>query len=122
MELAEPSIGTAVAKLASAGCRTAVIAPYFLSRGRHITTDIPALVAEAQVAHPEVRCIIAEPIGAHGTVTKCSAMHALGMMCIIGRAVAAPLPKIGVTCCTGLDPLMAQIIESRVAGALQTSL
>ena len=68
MELAEPSIGTAVAKLASAGCRTAVIAPYFLSRGRHITSDIPALVADAQVAHPEVRCIIAEPIGAHSTV------------------------------------------------------
>ena len=69
MELAEPSIGTAVAKIASAGCRTAVIAPYFLSRGRHITSDIPALVAEAQVAHPEVRCIIAEPIGAHATVS-----------------------------------------------------
>ena len=65
MELAEPSIGTAVAKCASAGCRTAVIAPYFLSRGRHITSDIPALVAEAQLANPGVRCIIAEPIGAH---------------------------------------------------------
>ena len=64
MELAEPSIGTAVAKCASAGCKTAVIAPYFLSRGRHITSDIPALVAEAQLANPGVRCIIAEPIGA----------------------------------------------------------
>lgn len=64
MELAEPSIGTAVAKCASAGCKTAVIAPYFLSRGRHISEDIPALVAEAQLANPSVRCIIAEPIGA----------------------------------------------------------
>ncbi len=63
MELAEPSIGTAVSRCASEGFRKIVIAPYFLSRGRHITSDIPALVAEAQKAHPEVECVIAEPIG-----------------------------------------------------------
>jgi sirohydrochlorin ferrochelatase len=74
MELAEPSIGTAVAKCASAGCKTAVIAPYFLSRGRHISEDIPALVAEAQMANPNVRCIIAEPIGA--AVCCCTCMRA----------------------------------------------
>lgn len=65
MELAEPSIGTAVAKCATAGCKKVVIAPYFLSRGRHITSDIPALVAEAQRAVPQVQCVIAEPIGMH---------------------------------------------------------
>ena len=119
MELAEPSIGTALAKVASAGCRTAVIAPYFLSRGRHITSDIPALVAEAQVAHPEVRCIIAEPIGA-----PCQRIFGSPMLLWENQN-----PDIGIQhlrvhdgCCTGLDPLMAQIIESRVAGALQTSL
>lgn len=63
MELAEPSIGTAVAKCALDGIKKVVIAPYFLSRGRHITSDIPALVAEAQRAHPEIECVIAEPIG-----------------------------------------------------------
>ncbi|EIE19197.1 CbiX-domain-containing protein [Coccomyxa subellipsoidea C-169] len=83
MELAEPSIGTAVSRCASEGFRKIVIAPYFLSRGRHITSDIPALVAEAQKAHPEVECVIAEPIG--------------------------------------IDPLMAQVIENRVAGALQSA-
>lgn len=63
MELAEPSIGEAVAKCVSEGYKKVVVAPYFLSRGRHITTDIPAMVAEAQKAHPEVSCVIAEPIG-----------------------------------------------------------
>lgn len=63
MELAEPTIGTAVAKCAADGYKKVVIAPYFLSRGRHITSDIPVLVAEAQKAHPDVHCIIAEPIG-----------------------------------------------------------
>ena len=43
-----------------------VIAPYFLSRGRHIQEDIPALVREAQAKHPGLRCIIAQPIGEGG--------------------------------------------------------
>lgn len=63
MELAEPSIGAVVAKCAAEGYRKVVVAPYFLSRGRHITSDIPAMVAEAQKVHPEVSCVIAEPIG-----------------------------------------------------------
>lgn len=42
-----------------------VVAPYFLSRGRHIQEDIPALVAEAQQQFPGVTCQIAEPIGEH---------------------------------------------------------
>ena len=72
MELAEPSIGEAVAKCASEGYKKVVIAPYFLSRGRHITTDIPAIVAEAQKAHPEVACVIAEPIG---EISKAHHLH-----------------------------------------------
>ena len=63
MELAEPSIGAAVAKCVSEGYRKVVVAPYFLSRGRHITSDIPAMVAEAQRAHPGISCVIADPIG-----------------------------------------------------------
>lgn len=39
------------------------MAPYFLSQGRHIQQDIPALVAEALSHHPGVECVIADPIG-----------------------------------------------------------
>jgi len=63
MELARPSIADAVAKCAAAGAKRVVVAPYFLSRGRHITEDIPALVASAQAEHPGVECIVADPIG-----------------------------------------------------------
>lgn len=77
MELAEPSIGAAVAKCASEGYKKVVVAPYFLSRGRHITSDIPAMVAEAQKAHPGVACVIAEPIGAPCLACKhrCTSTH-----------------------------------------------
>lgn len=40
-----------------------VVAPYFLSKGRHIQDDIPALVAAAQEQFPGITCSIAEPIG-----------------------------------------------------------
>ena len=80
MEIAEPTISQAVAECVSHGARTVIIAPYFLSKGRHIQEDIPALVREAQQQYPDVECIVAAPIG--------------------------------------VDPLMAQLIESRVAQAV----
>lgn len=63
MEIAEPTIAQAIAFCASRGARTIIIAPYFLSKGRHIQDDIPALVEEAQKQYPEVHCVVAAPIG-----------------------------------------------------------
>ena len=63
MEIARPSIAEAIATCAEAGCERVVVAPYFLSQGRHIQQDIPALVAEARAEHPQLECVIADPIG-----------------------------------------------------------
>ena len=45
MEIAQPSIQQAVARCAAAGARRVVVAPYFLSRGRHIQASAPAAAA-----------------------------------------------------------------------------
>lgn len=79
MELAEPTISQAVAACVALGATRVIIAPYFLSKGRHIQDDIPALVRAAQEEYPQVECIMAEPLG--------------------------------------IDPLLAQLIETRVATA-----
>ncbi|KAG1670676.1 hypothetical protein FOA52_010951 [Chlamydomonas sp. UWO 241] len=63
MELAEPTIEQAIGKCSAAGCSSVVVAPYFLSRGRHIQDDIPKLVSDAQALFPDVTCVVAEPIG-----------------------------------------------------------
>ena len=63
MEIASPSIAEAVDTCVQAGYKSLVIAPYFLSNGRHIQQDIPALVAEAQANHSDLHCVIADPIG-----------------------------------------------------------
>lgn len=64
MELAEPTIEQAVGKCVARGCGRVVVAPFFLSRGRHIQDDIPALVAEARLAFPGVEVTQAAPLGA----------------------------------------------------------
>eukprot|EP00798_Chlamydomonas_sp_ICE-L_P016339 gene16339-22533_t len=63
MEIAEPTIEQAIEKCVSQGANHVVIAPYFLSRGRHIQEDIPELVNAAKLRFPSLECEIAEPIG-----------------------------------------------------------
>ena len=81
MELAEPTIEQAVGRCAAAGASRVILAPYFLSRGRHVQQDIPELAAAAAAAHPGVACVVADPIG--------------------------------------IDSLMAQLIDARVAAAVE---
>ena len=63
MEIAEPSIATAIDKCIERGADDIVVAPYFLSPGRHIQKDIPALVKAAALNNPDVSIKIADPIG-----------------------------------------------------------
>jgi sirohydrochlorin cobaltochelatase len=54
LELAEPSLGDAIATLVADGADDIVVLPYFLYPGRHMQRDIPALVEAARAAHPDV--------------------------------------------------------------------
>src|SRR6266550_7234962 len=47
MEIAEPSIASAYAKCANRGASRIVVLPFFLGPGKHWTSDIPRLAAEA---------------------------------------------------------------------------
>ena len=51
MELASPSISEAFDALVEAGCTTVVCHPFFLSQGRHVREDVPALLDEAASRH-----------------------------------------------------------------------
>jgi sirohydrochlorin ferrochelatase len=51
MEIATPTIADAVSAAVAAGATRVVVAPYFLSDGRHMSEDIPALAAAAGAAH-----------------------------------------------------------------------
>ncbi len=63
MELAEPSIEQAFDKCVQQGANMVVVHPYFLAPGRHSTTDIPRMTAEAAAKHPGVRFHVTQPLG-----------------------------------------------------------
>lgn len=63
MELAEPSIPTAIQRCVDAGASRIVVFPWFLAPGRHWYEDIPRLVAEAAAEHEGVRILVTAPFG-----------------------------------------------------------
>jgi sirohydrochlorin ferrochelatase len=65
MEIAPPDLATTFAALVAKGATRIVILPYFLSDGRHLTQDIPALAAAAAAQHPGVAYTIGGALGPH---------------------------------------------------------
>ncbi len=68
MEIAEPTIAEAFALCVEQGATNVVVHPFMLAPGRHVTEDLPRLVAEAAAAHPGVRFSMAAPLGSHAGV------------------------------------------------------
>jgi sirohydrochlorin ferrochelatase len=63
MELAEPTIAQAFARCVDQGAMRIVVVPYFLAPGRHSTSDIPRMSAEAAKPFPGVSYCVAKPLG-----------------------------------------------------------
>jgi sirohydrochlorin ferrochelatase len=63
MELAEPSIATAYTTCVNRGASRVVVCPFFLGPGKHWTSDIPRLTAQAAMDHPGTRYHVAQTLG-----------------------------------------------------------
>lgn len=74
MELAKPSIDDAFDRCVAAGAQKVVLHPFFLSPGRHVTSDIPALMSAAAKRHPKTAWVISEPLGLQELMPR--VMHA----------------------------------------------
>ena len=70
MELAEPTIEQGFEMCVREGATAVVVHPYFLSPGRHSTSDIPRMVAEAAKAFPEIQHCVTEPLGLHAKICE----------------------------------------------------
>ncbi|MDZ7840434.1 MAG: CbiX/SirB N-terminal domain-containing protein [Gammaproteobacteria bacterium] len=70
LELASPAIPDAIDELAGRGARRIVLIPYFLSAGRHVGEDIPAIVADARRRHPALEMEITTHFGAVSAVPE----------------------------------------------------
>ncbi|MEO7366702.1 MAG: CbiX/SirB N-terminal domain-containing protein [Gemmatimonadaceae bacterium] len=65
MELAEPSVEAGFKACVEAGGTEVIVFPYMLSPGRHSTSDIPRMVAEAAVSFPGVTFSVTPAFGVH---------------------------------------------------------
>src|SRR5580765_7560293 len=63
MELAEPSIATAYGNCVKRGATRIVVCPFFLGPGKHWTSDIPRLTADAAAKHPNTEYHVTMPLG-----------------------------------------------------------
>jgi sirohydrochlorin ferrochelatase len=68
MELASPSLAEAYAACVAQGATRVVCHPFFLSPGRHVIEDIPAILEEAARRFPDVPYVLTAPLGASDLV------------------------------------------------------
>lgn len=72
LELADPSIAEAVARLISGGARRVTVAPLLLFAAGHAKDDIPALLAECTHEHRDLEIRLAPPLDCHPKLIELS--------------------------------------------------
>jgi sirohydrochlorin ferrochelatase len=75
MELAEPTIAQGFAECVRAGATEVIAFPYMLSPGKHVTRDVPRLVAEAAREFPHVAYRVTEAFGVHEKLAELIALR-----------------------------------------------
>ena len=65
MEIAEPTIARGFALCVEQGATTVVAHPFMLAPGRHVSEDIPRLLAASAAAHPGTKFMLTDPLGGH---------------------------------------------------------
>jgi sirohydrochlorin ferrochelatase len=63
LELAEPSVASAIDRSVADGARELVVHPLFLVPGRHLSEDLPAQVRAAAARHAGVSVHVTEALG-----------------------------------------------------------
>lgn len=78
LELLEPTLPDAVARLAARGARRVVVFPLFMAPGGHLRRDVPALLDAIRAAHPGIDVELAPPLGAAPEVLEAIARWVAG--------------------------------------------
>ena len=65
LEMGQPDLREAVARLAARGADRIVVIPYFLTLGIHLRRDLPRIVEELAGVYQGVRIDVTEPLDGH---------------------------------------------------------
>jgi sirohydrochlorin ferrochelatase len=91
LELAEPNIEAGGAQCVEAGATEVILLPYFLSPGVHVVEDLTAARAALAARFPDVRFVLAEPLGRHPLLVDVVEQRAEEAT----RTTSAPPPRAG---------------------------
>ena len=75
LEFMAPSLPDCVGTLVAEGFRRIVVVPMFLAQGGHLKEDLPKLLDELRLAHPQVTFELTGPIGEAEAVIQAMAAH-----------------------------------------------
>jgi len=65
LELGQPDLAGAVARLVSRGAERIAVIPYFLTMGTHLQRDLPRLASEVARRYQNVDIHVTEPLDGH---------------------------------------------------------
>jgi sirohydrochlorin ferrochelatase len=65
LELAEPDLSRATARLVACGASKIVVVPYFLTLGTHMQRDLPRLAQQAAKQNSDVEIQLTSPLDGH---------------------------------------------------------
>ena len=78
LELMQPSLGEAIAALATQGIQSIRVVPVFLGQGGHTKQDLPRLVDAARSRHAGLSITLDAPIGEQASVIEAIAAAIAG--------------------------------------------
>ena len=80
LELSDPTLAEAVSQLEAEGIRHVLVTPYFLTMGRHLTEDLPRLLADVRSEHPGMTVEASPPLDGHPDLAGILASRARSML------------------------------------------
>ncbi len=86
LEMSEPPAGPVADNLVAAGCRRIAVLPLMLLSAGHAKSDVPAVVHEARLRHPDVEFCFGAPLG----VSR-AAIELLGKAVVASGGAGLPL-------------------------------
>lgn len=80
LELMQPRLPELVTQLVEGGCTEATVVPVFFGQGGHVLRDLPALLEQLRLAHPELRLGVAPAVGEDVDVLNAIARYCIAAM------------------------------------------
>ena len=75
LELMTPRLPEVAVELVQAGCSKVTVVPVFLGQGGHVLRDLPLIVTQLKLDHPQVDIRVADAVGESAAVLDAMARY-----------------------------------------------